>query len=360
MLRREGPPPREAAIHIIGEPRPGTKRLVGAAVVGATVGVFVLLCFISRHPPHTDFDQIHAGARAVLGGDSPYASVRHDRYPNYYPLTAFLVAMPVVGLRLVWAQVLWATFGAAAFAFAVSRRGAWGLLALASAPFLNAVLLGQWSPLLAGASAIPWLAFVWAAKPTIGAALFAGYPSRRAAVLCVALLAVPLAVRPHWPAEWLDVIRVAPHVRAPIARPGGILLLLGLFRWRTPEGRLIATLSLVPQTSMAYEILPVFLIPRTAREMGALVLLSQIAFAVCVSLPGIDPSGDLAGTLTRQWPVWLVACYLPAVVMVLRRPRVPGGGRPREDDAMVVPSPGVTADSRAPGSGTLSHPGETI
>jgi hypothetical protein len=51
--------------------------------------------------------------------------------------------------------------------------------------------------------------------------------------------------------------------------------------------------------------------------------MSQLAFAIAVTLPGIDPAHDLAGTLTRQWPVWLVACYLPALAFVLRRPAIP-------------------------------------
>jgi hypothetical protein len=298
-------------------------RAAAAVALGCALGAFVLVSAASSHPPHTDWDQIYTGARVFFGGGDPYATVRHDHYPSYYPATAFLVAAPLTLLPFIWAQAVWAGLGTWAFAWAITRRGAWALLALASAPFLNAVLLGQWSPLLVGAAAIPWLAVVWAAKPTIGAALFVAYPSRLALAIGVGLVALSLVVRPDWPAHWLDVVRVGPHLRAPITRPGGVLLLLGLLRWRTAEGRLIAALSLVPQTTMAYEVLPLFLIPRSARQMAALVVLSQLAFVVAVSLPGVDPAHDLAGTLTRQWPVWLVACYLPALAFVLRSPLAP-------------------------------------
>jgi hypothetical protein len=69
---------------------------------------------------------------------------------------------------------------------------------------------------------------------------------------------------------------------------------------------------------MAYELVPLFLIPRTAREMAALVILSQLAFAAAVALPGLEPTNDLAGTLAKQWPIWLVGVYLPALALALR------------------------------------------
>jgi hypothetical protein len=284
---------------------------------GLAAAACVLAALASAHPPHTDWDQIYFGARAFLSGDDPYATVRHDQYPSYYPATAFLVAAPFVLLPFLWAKVAWVGLGTWAFATAMTRRGWWGLLALASSPFLNAVLLQQWSPLLVGGTALPWLSLAWAAKPTLGAALFVAYPSRRAAWLGLGLVVLSLAIMPDWPARWLAVARHGPHF-PPIARPGGALLLLGLFRWRRSEGRLLAALSLVPQISMAYELVPLLLIPRTAREMAAIVILSQLAFAVAVTLPGLDPAHDLAGALAKQWPVWLVGVYLPALALALR------------------------------------------
>src|SRR5205823_10278715 len=118
---------------------------------------------------------------------------------SFYPATAYLVAAPLVWLPFLWAAALWAGIGTWACATALSRRGPWALLALASAPFLNALLLGQWSPILVGATAVPWLVGVWAAKPTIGAALFAAYPSRLALGVGAVLAAVSLALQPAWP-----------------------------------------------------------------------------------------------------------------------------------------------------------------
>jgi hypothetical protein len=134
-----------------------------------------------------------------------------------------------------------------------------------------------------------------------------------------------LLLSPDWPARWLAVARHGPHLPL-VARPGGALLLLGLLRWRRSEGRLLAALSLVPQISMAYELLPLLLIPRTVREMALLVVLSQVAFAVAVSLPGLDQAHDLARALAKQWPVWLVGVYLPALALALRPRESPEEG----------------------------------
>ena len=51
--------------------------------------------------------------------------------------------------------------------------------------------MGQWAPLLTAAAVLPWLGFFLAAKPTIGGAIFLGYPDRRA-------LWTGIAVR-RWP-----------------------------------------------------------------------------------------------------------------------------------------------------------------
>ena len=47
-----------------------------------------------------------------------------------------------------------------------------------------------------------------------------------------------LVLFPSWPLDWLAAAAGSPYHLAPIQRPGGFLLLLGLLRWRAPEGRL--------------------------------------------------------------------------------------------------------------------------
>lgn len=49
----------------------------------------------------------------------------------------------------------------------------------------------------------------------------------------------PPLLLPHWPVDWLDALRGAPHYAPPVQRPGGFLLLLAFLRWRQPEARML-------------------------------------------------------------------------------------------------------------------------
>jgi hypothetical protein len=105
---------------------------------------------------------------------------------------------------------------------------------------------------------------------------------------------------------------------APILlRPGGVLLLLALIRWRLPEARLLAALACVPQTVGLYETLPLFLIPRTRWQGYALAGSSYVAaFGQVAAVPRL-PGMTLDAVLADRWPFLFVCLYLPALVMVL-------------------------------------------
>jgi hypothetical protein len=200
-----------------------------------------------------------------------------------------------------------------------SVRG-WRRWIVLSAPALEAMLLGQWSPWLTAAAGLPWLGFVWAAKPSIGLALFAGWPSRRALYGGILVTIISFIVLPHWPADWLDTVRGTAHYKAPIQRVGGFLLLLAWLQWRRPEARMLGTLALLPHTTSVYEMLPVLLVPRTARSFALLLALSYVATAIVyVRFPF---GGSVSGTLDARWPYFLILVWLPALAMVLR-PSIP-------------------------------------
>jgi hypothetical protein len=168
---------------------------------------------------------------------------------------------------------------------------------------------------------MPSLAFMWACKPNIGLAMFAGWPSRRAAIGAAVLVLVSLALAPGWPSEWFSTIGAAPQYLAPVFRPGGILLLLAWVRWREPEARMLGALAVLPHTTNLYEMVPLFLIPRRAVELGVLMAgtyLAHMLTHVPASVVGGRPEAA-AAFLAANWPVYLVCCYLPSLIMVLRR-----------------------------------------
>jgi hypothetical protein len=225
---------------------------------------------------------------------------------------------------------LWSGAGVALLAYVFTRRGWWGLAALASAPVIGAVLLGQWSPWLTAAAALPSLGFLWAAKPNLGLAMFAGWPSRRAAIGAVLLVFISLLMLPTWPREWLSTIDGAPHYVAPVLRPGGLLLLLAWIRWREPEARMLGSLAMLPHTTNLYEMVPLFLIPRRPLELGILMTgtyVAQMLTHVPASVSGSRPEAA-AAFLTVNWPLYLVCCYIPSLIIVLRRSEPVSGGKP--------------------------------
>src|SRR5689334_6410197 len=105
--------------------------------------------------PWTDIHQILSPAVAwVHRGIDPYVTAQAysqggpHRVPLIYPATAVVLLLPLTPLTDPMPIVIWTALGAAGLAWALTRRGWWGLLAFASASYYHAFFLGQWSPLL--------------------------------------------------------------------------------------------------------------------------------------------------------------------------------------------------------------------
>jgi hypothetical protein len=265
-----------------------------------------------------DVDYLWTAGRAVWHGGDPYQAIHTAirngtlRWPFYYPGTAAVIMAPFGALPHPIGVALFTALGMGLLTWSVRGWRRWIVL---SPPALEALLIGQWSPWLTAATGLPWLGFVWAAKPSVGVALFAGWPSRRVLYGGLVLTALSLIIVPHWPAEWLVAVRSTLHYKAPIQRPGGFLLLLAWLGWRRPEARLLGTLALVPHTTSVYELLPLFLIPQTVRSFALLFALTYLATAIVyVRYPF---GGSISGTLDARWPYLLVLVYLPALVMVI-------------------------------------------
>jgi hypothetical protein len=290
-------------------------------MVGLAAGVICWVAYRLPPPSTSDFDQIWIAARAMLAGNDPYAVVptQGTRYPFLYPLPAALVAAPMALMPLETARVLWAVIAGALFAWAARGHGRGLPPALLSASFLNAVIQGQWSPLLTAAAVLPALSWIYAAKPTIAAALFAAFPSRRALAGGAALALLAVLVMPSWPLAWWKAIGAGTHMAPIVTRPAGVVLLLALLRWRQPEGRLLAGLACVPQTLGLYETLPLFLIARTRWQGYALAGLSYLAAFVQAALVPRPVGMSLDRLMAERWPVLFACLYLPALLLVLRR-----------------------------------------
>lgn len=299
--------------------RPSLDKPVGLAILGAVLAGALVHSWYSGHPEEwSDFDQIWLGARALLQGQNPYAVVpREFPWPLLYPLPALLFGLPLAGLPMDLARVTFAMFsgGLCTWALLSRRPHAWPLLL--SGPFLYALARGQWSPLFVAGMLYPALGGVVAAKPSSGLTLLAYRPSRPLLIGAAILIAASFALLPRWPLDWLPQLPGNRHIVPLVTLPFGFVLLLGLLRWRVPEGRMFGALVLVPQTVAMYELLPLILIPRTLRQSLALALAWDIVFFGSQPRGAWVPATVPNPFLPRSWPVLLLAGYLPALLLLL-------------------------------------------
>jgi hypothetical protein len=288
------------------------------------------LAFRAASTGHQDFGQLWFAARAVLAGQDPYPLIGPGRpfewpAPVFYPLPAALLAVPFAPWSEPVATAAFAALSIFALAWTLTRRELSGAILLASAGVVHAAMLGQWSPLFTASVGLPVLAVVLVVKPTIGAAFFVARPTRWAVVGGLALLALSFAVQPHWVASWMANVhsvsftagRGYPYV-APVTYPGGFLVLAALTRWRRMDARLLVMMACVPHTTIPYELVPLCLIPQGWKEQSVFAALTYLPLLL------IDPSAahSLAERVETMGHVLVAVAYLPATIMVLRRPNV--------------------------------------
>jgi hypothetical protein len=274
-----------------------------------------LLLYAWMPDRNSDFDQLYDAAARLVRGENPYPPGAQG-LP--YPLPAVLLAVPFTGTPLGLARPIFDVLVGWAFVYALWRyRGPYALLALVSGAYLFAMWHGQTTPLMVAASLIPVLGFLLAVRPNTAAALWIARPSWMAVVGVSVFVALSLAVRPSWPQEWWmalppDTTQLMP----PVLRPFGFVLLLAALRWRSPEGRLIFAMALIPQNTLPYELVSLALIPANWLEMGIYVAGTWIAV---VAADQLHVSRSMAEWAATGWPVTLCAVYLPMLYLVVRR-----------------------------------------
>ncbi|MGH7629745.1 MAG: hypothetical protein ACREOF_10275 [Gemmatimonadales bacterium] len=291
-------------------------RLACAIGAGIAAAAYVLTFYRHQSPLSvSDFDAIWTAARALRAGHDPYAAVPSPPWPwdLQYPLPAVLVALPFSLLPLALARAAFMGVGAALLAYGLTRRALWPLIMLASGQFFWALQSVQWTPLFAAAVLIPALRVLWTVKPTTGLALFVAYPNRRTVIGGLVLLALAFGAWPGWLGDWLAAAGRAPHGPS-VLKPGGVILLLALLRWRLPEARQLAVLACLPTSPHLYEGLPLLLSARSRRELLALAVCGGLGLAVsALAPPAVGPNHGLI-----PWMIVFVSSYLPALVVVLR------------------------------------------
>jgi len=297
---------------------PRVLRALLASGVGVLSGWFVYRIFVA-YPALGAKDwtyQWRAGRMLLLGLD-PYQFIRPlGDYPYeswyMYPFTATLATLPFAFLPAKLSGAIFVALGAAALAYAVSRDGIGRLWILLGAPFVVAVSVAQWTPLLVAAALLTPLGWALACKPTLGAVLFLYRPRWSVVALGLALVALAFAVHPHWLGEWIRNTRQLPWHPAPVLQPFGWVPLLALLRWRKPEARLVAALPIVPQVMYFYDQLPLMLVARSGGAAFGFAALSWVAW-----LGAMRRCGGRVWCGDDAEPLIIALLYVPATLYVL-------------------------------------------
>jgi hypothetical protein len=278
----------------------------------------------------SDFDQLWQGARAVFRGQNPYSYIgpfgEFEWSYLYYPMPALLIVSPLALLPLLAARACFAAVSAGLLATALLRERPMRLLMFLSAPMLIALGRGQFTPILFVAAYFPSMAWLGVAKPNIALAVLFGCQQPRRAIYAAAIGGAVLTVSsfivdPSWFSSWLNAISHKSDGWSVLRNSGaGFVIVAALLRWRRNEARLLFALGSVPQTPTYYDAVPLFIVSRGFRETALLVIGGNLALLLLVIAPGLR-TDEIGPMYADRVMLWLLVClYLPATLMVVRRP----------------------------------------
>ena len=306
------------------------QRIVLALLAAVVSAAYVLASPLLFPAYLSDFDQLWIAGRAWRDGADPYAVVadfwrgQAQTFGLLYPFTAVVAVLPLSFLPMEWARALFVASGAFCFTYLLLGRAWWLFPILLSASMRGAVSSGQVAPFVACAVMVPWFGAVAAFKPNIGL-VAAGALTDRASLLkflapAAALTIVSLALWPIWPFAWLDAVRTGTANRPLVMQPGGVILLLALFRWREPEARWLALMAIVPINPKVYDALPLLvLLPRSLRgALGWALLTHVIELAAYAVAQRGGASYDAQSFYHARFLLWGV--YVPVLIAILTRP----------------------------------------
>jgi hypothetical protein len=284
------------------------RRLLVVCLIGLFSGVACYQYQIAFGQDAGDLKWPLCGARALLAGSDPYDCrvIMSTGQPGpTNPLTAALVVMPFAWLRPPLAAGLCFGLSSALLAAGLLRKGEWWrLLVFLAMPYWAAMQVAQWAPLVFACCLFPALLPLSLAKPHLGIAVLLPRLTWRNVLACGTFGVVSLLIDPTWPMRWLPQTSSYDGVSPLVVMPFGPLLLLALVQWRDQGARQLLALALVPQR-LFYDQFLLWLIPRNARQVLLLTVMSWIGYLLSFFVFGINQGFMLA------------MLYLPTLAMVM-------------------------------------------
>jgi hypothetical protein len=297
-----------------------TTRAFLSVLIGSAAA---LVCYaqIKATPGHLpDFGLSWFGARSLVRGQNPYDLVGRGLafdwpWPLVYPATSFAAVIPLSFFPQIEATLVFVFLSFCLLAYSIDR---YRLPMFLSMPVVIAAAAGQWSPLLAAGVGLPWVASLFACKPTEGLALLT-LGSREtlkfAAAGALFLGVVSLILFPSWPIVWLGQLKHARvQMAPPLLRPWGFLILLAALRWKDARARFILALSVIPAVGAWYTAVPLFLVPNNWKQVMTLSMTSSLGWLLQASVVNAASETQLN---TQVGSLIVLSCFLPSVLMVL-------------------------------------------
>jgi len=280
----------------------------------------------------SDFSMLWYGAKFLLMGRDPYALIGPHLTVDlpsrlFYPAPTLVAVAPLTLLPFEWAATIFVFASTAFLAFGATRNG-WQLLPIfPSVTFMTSARLGQWSILMTASLFVPMLAFFAIAKPQGFLPVAVSSEKRStwvaAVVGAVVLAATSLLLLPKWPLSWWQLLGTTDYFSPPIASIRGAAICLVLLRWRRAESWLVFSFACMPQTWYPYNGLILLAVARSFREASFLSLLSSAGWFLAYGfLAGESRSPE---TRFAFQSILIAFGYLPATLVVLRRPNVGPG-----------------------------------
>jgi hypothetical protein len=287
-------------------------RVAISSTIGLVSGMFCWFLMKHFNQDAGDFRWAMHLADRLLARQNPY-----DTPLEQYPLTAGLLALPVVRLRPELAAGVFWGISSALLAFGLTRKGYIRLLIFLAYPYWAGMLTVQWSPIIAASAFFPLLLPVTMAKPQIGLPVFLTRLSRNGLLACIVLLVASLAILPKWPWLWIRQAGNFQHF-FPILIFPGLLLVLALLRYRSRDAQFLFVSSLMPQRWF-FDSFILWLIPQSRREIVWTVFFSWGA--------GIWRWYHTPQSFNEVGRYTVILFYLPMLAVVLLR-RWPSANSP--------------------------------
>lgn len=286
-------------------------------ILALLYGVFAgAASWIGMHFVRTDLGLFLGAVEIFREGGDPYRALLAAKGMYfYYPLPTAIFLVPFTHVSLAWAGAVLMGGSGALLAYGLLRHGQIAFFALTSASMLFACRFGQFSPLLTAAVLLPGFGFVFALKPNLGVSCLAGWPRPGAIAAGLGVALASLLVIPEWPWLWWESLQDMPLHPAPVSVAGGAIVLVALLRWRRPEARLLCVLACVPQVMLFADQLPLLLVAQSRREQAVQWALGWVG--VVGAYRALLPD-QLLMEAAYPYVVWTM--YIPALIMVLRRP----------------------------------------